>query len=72
MRKTHSGMNSTSLLNKMAGSPAVSDEDELMLKHILSEIGGTELNGLSIKQAFLLTLEQLKDMKKLRKDHEGM
>ena len=48
----------------MAGS---NDEDETMLQEIIGELGGD--SGMSIKQLFLKTLEQLK---KFKEDHHDL
>lgn len=41
---------------------ATNDEEETMLREILGELGGST-HGMSIKQLFQLTLEQLKKFK---------
>ena len=47
------------------GAGNTSDEDEMMLREILGELGGSTA-GLGIKQLFQLTLEQLR---KFKEDH---
>jgi hypothetical protein len=52
----------------MAGN----QEDEVMIRDLLGELGASSLRGMDIKQFFSMTLEALKSFKEMKERHNDM